>query len=118
MDLHCELETVREDRLVYIATDLDCPEAMQLAACLGYDGPVKMWVDGREMLVDPSGTNPAIIDKKRIKFDAAPGRHEVVVALNSHKGLAWGIYLRFERLDVSRAMLQKSPDQVVLPTLA
>ncbi len=118
LDLHAELETIREDRLVYFVSEFQCSQPMKLAACLGYDGPVKAWVDGCEMFVDPNGTNPAIIDKQKIKFDAAPGRHQVVVALNSHKGLAWGIYLRFERLDVSRAMLAKSPDQVVLPTLA
>jgi hypothetical protein len=115
MILHDELGAIHEDRLVYFVADLQCAEPMRLAACVGYDGPVKVWVDGREAFVDPNGTNPAIVDKKKIKFDAAAGRHQVVVALNSHGGMAWGIFLRFERLDVSRSMMEKSPDQVVLP---
>jgi sialate O-acetylesterase len=111
-----EFGAIREDRLVYFVSDLECSEAMRLAVCLGYDGPVKVWVDGREAFVDPKGTNPAIIDAAKIGFDATPGHHHVIVALNSHKGMAWGIYLRFERMDVSRALLEQSPDQIVLPT--
>jgi hypothetical protein len=118
MNLHDEWGAIREDRLAYFVADLECPEPMRLAACLGYDGPVKAWVDGREAFVDPNGTNPAIIDAKKIKFDAAQGRHQVVVALNSHNGMAWGIYLRFERLDVSRAVLEKRPQEIALPTTA
>lgn len=30
---------------------------------LGYDGPVKVWFDGREVFRDPAGTNPGKVDK-------------------------------------------------------
>ena len=35
---------------------------MSLALRLGYDGPVKVWVDGTPVFHDPAGSNPARID--------------------------------------------------------
>ena len=117
LDLHPEIGKVREDRVIYFACRLECPEAMKLVACLGYDCPVKMWIDGREALVDTTGTNPAIVDRGTAGFDASAGGHDVVVALNTNGGRAWGIYLRFERLDVEPALLAKAPERVVLPAV-
>ena len=71
---------------------------MQLAALLGYDGPVKLWLDGQQLFSDPKGTNPARIDQARVKFNAVPGKHSVVIGLGTNGGQAWGICLRFERL--------------------
>jgi len=96
-DVHDEFTTGAQ--LIYLACDLHVTEPMKLVALLGYDGPVKLWVDGRELFHDPNGTNPGIIDAKCIRFDAAPGPHQVRVALGSNAGKAWGIYLRFQRLD-------------------
>ena len=50
------------------------------------------------------GTNPAIADAKRVRF-AATGEHEVVVALGSNAGNAWGIFARLERFDVTPSQL-------------
>ena len=72
---------------------------MSVNVLLGYDGPVKMWLDGKEVFVDPNGTNPAIKDSKSVRFEASKGRHRVVVALCTNKGAAWGIFLRLERSD-------------------
>jgi hypothetical protein len=38
----------------------------------------------------------------------------MVVALGSH-GAAWGVFLRLERTDVSKAVLRKNPQSVVMP---
>ncbi len=115
-DLHDELGTVNgEDKLVYFVSELNVSEPMRLAALLGYDGPLKLWVDGRELFYDPNGTNPGIVDSKQIKFDAAPGKHQVIVALGSNHGKAWGIFLRFRRLDVSTAKLRENADAYRLP---
>lgn len=115
LDLHPEIEKVREDRVIYFTCRVECPEAMKLAACLGYDGPVKMWIDSREACSDPAGTNPCLVDRLKVPFDASAGAHDIVVALNTHGGRAWGIYLRFERLDVAAALLKTAPERVVLP---
>ncbi|MCG3146733.1 MAG: hypothetical protein PCFJNLEI_00167 [Verrucomicrobiae bacterium] len=118
-DLHDELGAVNgEDKLVYFTCELNVGEPMKLAALLGYDGPVKLWVDGRELFYDPNGTNPGIVDAKQIKFAAAPGKHQVIIALGSNHGKAWGIYLRFQRLDVSPAKLRQNAEAYRLPEIS
>ncbi len=97
-DLHGDLfHCAPEDRLVFFSAEIDCPERMDLEVGLGYDGPVKVWIDGRPRFHDPNGRNPARVDKARIPFSAAAGRHEILVALGSNGGRAWGLYLRFLR---------------------
>jgi hypothetical protein len=91
------------DKLIYFACDLNVTEPMKLVALLGYDGPVKLWVDGHQLFHDPNGTNPGVIDAKCIRFDGVPGRQRVLVALDSNGGRAWGIYLRFQRLDGTKS---------------
>ncbi len=96
-----------EDRLLYLRTDLDAAEPMKLVALFGYDGPVKLWVDGKELFHDPKGTNPGIVDKKCIPFEVEAGRHAVIVGLGSNCAKAWGIYLRFQRLDITKAQAKR-----------
>ena len=116
--LHAEFGArAPEDVLLYLSCRIECPEAMQLAACLGYDGPVKLWVDGQELFHDPAGTNPACVDAARIAFKAEPGEHEVLVALGSNQGKAWGLFLRFERLDVPASRIVRGPTAYVLPRI-
>lgn len=116
-DLHPEIEQVREDRLIYFASRVTCAEDMDLVACLGYDGPVKMWIDGRQVCDDPAGANPAIIDRSKVRFAGTKGSHDVVVVLGTNRGRAWGIYLRFERLDVSKELLEQEPERIVVPDI-
>lgn len=90
-----------QDEVVYYVGRLCCSEAMRLALILGYDGPVKAWVDGREVFHDPDGRNPATPSKGSGRFTAAAGEHEIVIALGTNKGAAWGVFARLERLDVA-----------------
>lgn len=104
-DLHAELAArAPEDLLVYYACRFECSEPMQIAVLLGYDGPVKMWVDGKERFHDPDGVTPARIDRGRAVVDVAAGVHDVLVALGSNGGKAWGIYLRLDRQDDGLAL--------------
>jgi sialate O-acetylesterase len=89
------------DVLVYYACAFECLEPMQLAAELGYDGPIKVWIDGKQAFSDPKGSNPAMPGDASFKFNAKKGRHEILVALGSNYGRAWGIFLRFLRLDAN-----------------
>ena len=108
---------VKNDRrgLVYFVASYECPEAMKMAVCLGYDGPVKMWLDGRRIYHDPAGTNPVVADQAVVKVPGRKGRHELVVALGANGGNAWGIELRLERLDVSLPLLRQGPAHYTLP---
>lgn len=103
-DLHTELSKhAPEDKLLYFACTLEATEKMKLAALLGYDGPVKMWIGSKEVYHDPKGINPAVSDQGVVKFDAGKGRHQILVALGTNQCRAWGIFLRFERLDKPRS---------------
>jgi len=125
VDLHTEL--VNRDAgsvLMYFKTAIDCPEAMKLAACLGYDGPVKVWIDGKEIFHDPQGTNPMERDDAKVAFDADQGRHDILIAfawdstfwVNPNQP-AWGICLRFERTDLTMEQLLEGAEAWHLPEL-
>ncbi|MCM8758245.1 MAG: sialate O-acetylesterase [Candidatus Omnitrophica bacterium] len=106
-DLHEKLAEYKgKDFVIWFSRSMKLPEPMKLAACIGYDGPVKMWIDEKEIFHDPEGTNPAWEDKAIVKFNAEPGEHKIVIALGSNKAMAWGIYFRIERLDVSRKLVK------------
>lgn len=116
-DLRLEIgPRVPEDPLVYFACRLNCSEPMKLAARIGYGGPVKVWVDGREEFYDPNGTTPAWADMKTVPFAASAGAHEVLVALGG-RACACGIFLRFARLDVPLRLLEKGPEAYAMPTI-
>jgi sialate O-acetylesterase len=114
--LHAELSArAPEDVLVWYRCRFTCAEPMRLAVLLGYDGPVKLWVDGRLALHDPKGTNPAVPHARRCPLRAKRGTHEVLVALGSNHGRAWGIFLALERLDVSAALVRQGPGHYRMP---
>lgn len=114
-DIHEDLFKGSDDTLVYFVCYLECREVMRLQIGLGYDGPVKLWTDGRERFRDPKGANPAWLDKSIIPWKASKGRHEIIIALGSNSGRAWGIFLRFRRVDVPSRLLKKGPGNYRMP---
>ena len=103
--------------MVYFACRFTCPSAMRLALLLGYDGPVKAWVDGRQIAHDPDGVNPATPSKCTAPFKAAAGKHELVVALGTNNSAAWGVFLRIERLGIPASRLARNPASIVMPEI-
>ena len=115
---HGEFEAqAPHDKVVFYRCRFECSEPMKLDALLGYDGPAAVWVDGRKLFTDPTGTNPAEPADARIAFDVAPGPHEALVALGSNKGQAWGIFLQFERTDLPQRAKRDKAATVTLPHL-
>ena len=99
-DLHPEIaRRSPEDNVIYYKTNLVNALDMSLKLHIGYDGPIKIWVDKNEVLFDPKGKNPALIDEKSIPLNLAKGTHEVIIALGTNSSKAWGIFLRFECLE-------------------
>jgi hypothetical protein len=82
---------------------------MRLGLLLGCDGPVKAWADGAQVYHDPKGRNPALADSKSAPFNAPAGEHMVVVALGTNQARAWGLFMRFERRDVSVKAARQKP---------
>jgi len=119
MNLHGDLFADQErDTMVFFSCAFEVSELMSLSVSLGYDGPVKLWLDGEMRFHDPAGTNPATPDKAEVEFIAAPGRHEALIALSSNHGKAWGLGLRFLRHDVTSRQLKQGPKAFRLPELA
>jgi hypothetical protein len=110
-DLHERLATVGEvDAVVWFGCRARCAEAMRVAVLLGYDGPVKLFVDGRAVFHDPAGTNPARPDSAAPEIALAAGDHELAVALGANRGRAWGVYLRLRRADPVAAITPILPE--------
>jgi hypothetical protein len=86
---------------------MDLPEDMKLKLCFGYDGPSRIWLDGQSIFVDMAGTNPALPDAKTQTLELKAGRHDLAVAMDLNGGLAWGFFLRFERLGLSKQQLKE-----------
>jgi hypothetical protein len=118
-DIHADVKAAGGgDGVIVYACRFQCSEAMRLKLELGYDGPVKAWIDEGMIFHDPAGTNPAKpTDKGTAAFEAPAGAHELIVALGTNHGAAWGAFLRFERLDVSKRRLQAGPLSYQLPVL-
>lgn len=117
-EIHSKLAAqAPKDVLVYYACRFTCSEPMRLAAMMGYDGPLKVWLDGQEVFFDPKGINPADPNDAYFRFPADAGAHEMLVALGSNHGNAYGISLRLERLDISRTLLKKGPEAYAMPVI-
>jgi sialate O-acetylesterase len=115
-NLHPELSAREpEDLLVYFSSRVHCEETMKVEVSIGYDGPVKVWFDGKEIYCDPDGINPAIIDDVKLPVTMSAGEHQVIIALGSNHGKAWGIFLRYIRVDVPLSLLRKGKDFYKIP---
>ena len=88
---------VRFFRSVY-----DVQEPMKVRLQFGYDGPVKVFVDGEAVYMDRNGTNPIVPEQHRLNAAWNKGRHEVMFALALHHGAAWGVSLDIVRTDQRR----------------
>lgn len=107
----CELSTrAAANRLVFASFTVEWDEPMKLSLQLGYDGPVKVWLDNKQIYCDPKGHSPSEPDDAQIPLPTKPGRYQVAIALLSNEAATWGIFVRLELRD---APLQGLPD--VLP---
>ncbi len=96
-DLHAEMKS-SPDSAFYLVYRFTGEKQTRFTALIGYDGPVVMWVNGKKVFADFAGANPAMRDEEEIPFTAKTGENEIMVALHSDGGKAWGIYLRLKRL--------------------
>ena len=94
----------RSGQAFFVCT-ISLPEPMRLEFLTGYDGPFALWVDGRRFFLDECGVNPAVADSSKKPVSLAAGRHELRVAMDVNNGAAWGFFLRFRRLDLTRKQI-------------
>lgn len=106
-----------KDVHVIYAWKIFCSEPMRVGVSLGYDGPVKVWANGRTIFHDPNGTNPSTPGARMAPFRAKQGENELLIALASNFGAAWGVFLAVERLNVTRDQLMTLPHSFPMPEL-
>jgi hypothetical protein len=91
------------DGIVYLANDFDIPSDGRWTFIMGYDGGIKVFVDGKSVFCDPKRVNPATPERSRIPVKLPAGRHEIVIAFDTDSGNGWGIFFRFERPKSARS---------------
>ncbi len=143
-NFHDEIIQAGPGKVIWLRTQFYCAEAMELTALLGYDGPLRFFVDGRQELYDPNGGAPANRDSTRVRFFVSPGRHEILIALGTigrgpktaskntslltaeqsalekSGSAAWGVYLRLERQDLAaeNGAVQPLPEWIAEPAIS
>ena len=81
----------------FIRVSYDVPETMDLRILFGYDGPVKLFCDGKEVFADPNGKNPIVMESHKLDVRWKKGVHEIIFALAMRDGNAWGVSLCLKR---------------------
>jgi sialate O-acetylesterase len=106
-------ESASQDKLIFFRARYTCAEDMRVKLLFGYDGPVCVFSDTMQVYCDPSGTNPITIDEAESPvLTWKKGLHEVVFALGTNGGRAWGICLRLRRMDAGR---KPQPETTAMP---
>ena len=80
--------------LVYFVRDVEVGPWDLVDLHLGYDGPVKVWWNGREVFEGP-GSSPAVQDTTSLRLESRHGTNRLAVALDTRGGRARGIYARW-----------------------
>lgn len=83
-----------QDGIVYLKTGVDFSKDFTGRLLYGADGPVKVWVNGKAVDCHPDATNPCTPDEYGCTINWRKGHNEVVFALDSNNGTAWGICAR------------------------
>ncbi len=72
---------------------------------MGYDGPFRVWIDGKPFFMDMAGINPCVSDKSQKSISLSAVTHTIHVGMDLNTGQAWGFFLRFIRRDLTRAQI-------------
>jgi len=104
-DEHLLWQTCKEGH-AYFSSRIKLSEPMRLEFLMGYDGPFRLWLDGKPFYQDLKGINPIIMDEKRRLVSLPAGTHDLRVAMDINQGLAWGFCLRLRRVDVTRGQIE------------
>lgn len=82
----------------WFTTRVQSRRACVLQFLMGYDGPFRLWLDGRPFFTDARGENPCVADESGKVARLRPGRHEIAVCMDLAHGKSWGFFLRFREL--------------------
>ena len=78
------------DGLIYARGFFIAKKAGAAKLSIGADGPFKIFVNGRELGCNPQATNPITSHMITIPVTLKKGKNEIVVAIRTNCGRAWG----------------------------
>lgn len=87
-----------KDGLLYVTARLKMAKGGKRPLLIGVDGPLKVWVNRKEVGCYPKATNPAVADQYKADVVWKKGVNEIVFALDANNGRAWGIIARTPRV--------------------
>ena len=90
----------------YFESRLEISEPTKLEFLMGYDGPFRLWLDGKPLFNALHGTNPCLPDEGSKTAALKAGSHRLTVAMDTNGGRAWGFFLRMRRVDLSAETLR------------
>ncbi|HOK81047.1 MAG TPA: CehA/McbA family metallohydrolase [bacterium] len=82
-----------QDGILYLVSEVQFENDTKALLSLGYDGPIRVWLNGEEIFYGP-GTNPAIRDQLKIYTRVKKGTNKLVIAFDTNGGKAWGIFCK------------------------
>ena len=83
-----------QDGIIYLKTGADFTADFAGRLLYGADGPVKVWVNGEEVDCRPDAANPCTPDEYGCPVNWRNGHNEVIFALDTNNGKAWGLTAR------------------------
>ncbi len=90
------------ESVIYFLNTLRCDTDMDVELRLGYNTPIKVWLDRHEVFHDPDGKIPVKVDNVIIRWKANKGCHELMIALADNYALTCELMARFCRQKASR----------------
>jgi predicted dehydrogenase len=82
------------DGIIYYGYKLKAGHAAAYDLLLGYDGGVKVWLNGKELFLDGVRVNPARPDRSTVPLKLKKGENELTIAMDTDNGGGWGIFAR------------------------
>jgi hypothetical protein len=92
---------VNRDGLGFFQGRIELGEPMTLRFLMGYDGPFRLWLDGKPFFADLEGVNPCLPDKADKAVALKKGVHDIRIGMDLARGKSWGFFLRFARKDIT-----------------
>jgi hypothetical protein len=83
-----------EDGLIYLEAKVKLNRGWKGSLAYGSDGPVKVWVNGREAGCQAKAANPAIAGQYIANVAWKKGANRITFALATNHGRAWGVQAR------------------------
>jgi len=79
----------------FFETTVELDQARTVELLMGYDGPFRLWINGRAFFCNAAGANPCLPDESGKRITLPAGRHEFLAGMDIAHGRTWGFFLRW-----------------------